>query len=84
MATILTKEQSRSLYGVTGKGEIVAFGRSVKNTITNVVRHRGVEITDCQTVSEFHQRREEEAAERARREARRAAPELRSEVVDIL
>jgi hypothetical protein len=46
----LTKEQIRSLYGVTSKkGEVVAFGRSVKNTITSTYRAQ-VEA-DARTVS---------------------------------
>jgi hypothetical protein len=33
MSVSLTKEQIRSLYGVTGKkGEVVAYGRSSKHT----------------------------------------------------
>jgi hypothetical protein len=39
MSVSLTKEQIRALYGATGKkGEVVAFGRSVENTMTSAYR----------------------------------------------
>jgi hypothetical protein len=52
MATILTKEQIRALYGATGKkGEVVAYGRSIKHSVPNPKR---LKVEDLEPGSKEH------------------------------
>jgi hypothetical protein len=47
----LTKNEIRALYGVTGKkGEVVAYGRSVKNTMAST--RRSQMAADLKTMSQ--------------------------------
>jgi hypothetical protein len=79
----LTQTEIRALYGFAPNQEVIAFGRSIKLKPTHVARQRCVEPTDFQCMADFWRAKEEQDAERARREARRATPELRSEVQEL-
>jgi hypothetical protein len=45
MSVLLTKEQIRSLYGIIGKGEVVAYGRAIKH-IAPDASHRKIKLAD--------------------------------------
>jgi hypothetical protein len=82
MATILTKEQIRSLYGATGKkGEVVAYGRGVKNTIASALRTQMAADLKTMSQSEWRAKYHDEIM---RHKTAPAAPVVESQVNEIL
>jgi hypothetical protein len=81
MATILSKEQIRALYGVIGKkGEVVAYGRSVKNTMASTRRSQMAADLKTMSQSEWRTKYHDEIM---RLKTTPAAPVLESQVREL-